>query len=150
MKKYLLILGLISCSSFLHPIEITSQPVSLKRQAAKKIAKSLIEEPSIDKAMKEYKMFPAQLKPNVAAEIIAKTLILEDLVNQQYQQLTGHTEGISSVAFSPDGRYVVSGSDDGTLILWKLYPDDIKQAILILRLKHGDLPAVSSVEVDRI
>src|SRR5690606_15289705 len=29
-----------------------------------------------------------------------------------------HPDGVISVAFSPDGQTVLSGSDDGTLILW--------------------------------
>jgi hypothetical protein len=32
--------------------------------------------------------------------------------------LTGHTGAVSSVAFSPDGTRIVSGSDDHTLRLW--------------------------------
>jgi len=30
----------------------------------------------------------------------------------------GHSEVISAIAFSPDGRYILSGSDDKTLKLW--------------------------------
>lgn len=33
---------------------------------------------------------------------------------------TGHTDGIESVAFSPDGRYALSGSGDHTLKLWEV------------------------------
>ena len=30
-----------------------------------------------------------------------------------------HDQGVTSVAFSPDGKYVVSGSDDGTARVWE-------------------------------
>ena len=34
------------------------------------------------------------------------------------QPLTGHTDVVTSVAFSPDGTRIVSGSDDNTVRLW--------------------------------
>ena len=37
--------------------------------------------------------------------------------------LFGHTDSVSSVAFSPDGHTIVSGSYDNTLRLWPAYPD---------------------------
>ena len=34
--------------------------------------------------------------------------------------LIGHTNWVNSVAFSPDGKYIVSGSNDNTLKIWEL------------------------------
>ncbi len=34
--------------------------------------------------------------------------------------LQGHIDRVSSVAFSPDGKYLASGSTDNTIKLWSL------------------------------
>jgi WD40 repeat protein len=34
------------------------------------------------------------------------------------QYLSGHTDSVTSVAFSPDGKIIAAGSDDETVILW--------------------------------
>ncbi|MER7693392.1 hypothetical protein ABTX87_52340, partial [Streptomyces sp. NPDC097610] len=33
-------------------------------------------------------------------------------------RLTGHTDGVTSVVFSPDGRTLASGGNDGKILLW--------------------------------
>jgi WD40 repeat protein len=39
-------------------------------------------------------------------------------IQQLGSPLIGHTQRVNSVAFSPDGQTLASGSDDGTIILW--------------------------------
>jgi WD40 repeat protein len=36
--------------------------------------------------------------------------------------LTGHTDVVRAVAFSPEGKRVLTGSDDNTARLWDLFP----------------------------
>src|SRR3989338_6791615 len=44
-----------------------------------------------------------------------------DVVNGECRHtLHGHTNGVHSVVWSPDGKTVVSGSDDGTIKFWNV------------------------------
>ena len=36
------------------------------------------------------------------------------------QEFKGHKDVISSVDFSPDGKYIITGSYDGTARVWKV------------------------------
>ncbi|MBW4433613.1 MAG: caspase family protein [Pelatocladus maniniholoensis HA4357-MV3] len=55
------------------------------------------------------------------------------------QRFQGHKDAVTSVAFSPDGQYIVSGSDDKTLRLWD------NQGRLIGQPFQGHEGAVTSV-----
>ena len=61
---------------------------------------------------------------------------------QTYQEravLTGHTDGVLSVAFSPDGQTLASGSRDDTVRLW-----DVATGTLQQTLTHtGSVPSVA-------
>ncbi len=55
------------------------------------------------------------------------------------QTLEGHTDWVTSVAFSPDGKQVVSGSGDGTVRLWDAATGALLQAL------EGHTSSVTSV-----
>jgi hypothetical protein len=50
-------------------------------------------------------------------------LLWRFLYDQSIRTFTGHSWNVGSVAFAPDGRTALSGSDDETLKLWDVRPD---------------------------
>ncbi|KAF5344804.1 hypothetical protein D9758_014415 [Tetrapyrgos nigripes] len=66
--------------------------------------------------------------------------IMNLLTGKYIQELQGHTHSISSVAFSPDGTKVASGSEDSTLRLW-----DVATGSHITEPLQGHTDSVESV-----
>ncbi|EIN12156.1 WD40 repeat-like protein [Punctularia strigosozonata HHB-11173 SS5] len=52
-------------------------------------------------------------------------LVYEVTTGQTIRTFKGHTDYVSSVAFSPDGKRVVSGSDDETVCIWDVQSEQL-------------------------
>ena len=62
---------------------------------------------------------------HAAVEASEEKVVAIQRVNTESIILSGHNAAVSSVAFSPDGTKVVSGSSDGNLILWDVKTEEI-------------------------
>ena len=59
-----------------------------------------------------------------------RTIRLWDVHTGEHKKiLTGHTDNIYSVVFSPDGQILASGSEDGTVRLWDTHTGEHKQTL---------------------
>ena len=58
---------------------------------------------------------------------------LRVLVHEQECTLTGHSNWVTSVAYSPDGKHVLSGSDDKTVKIWDAQTGKLVRVLLCHR-----------------
>ena len=61
--------------------------------------------------------------------------LVTDLFLKNVVELQKHTESVESVAFSPDGLMLASGSDDGTICLWNLRTCDFTHPYILTEHK---------------
>ncbi|MBW4452233.1 MAG: WD40 domain-containing protein [Nostoc indistinguendum CM1-VF10] len=51
---------------------------------------------------------------------MALNLIREIFSCEEIDTLTGHSDAVTSLVFSPDGQTLVSGSRDSTIKVWRI------------------------------
>lgn len=60
------------------------------------------------------------IDPQSLVPRLPKPKELRPFPNMLCLQYVGHTQGVSCISLSPDGEYLVSGSEDGTVRLWEV------------------------------
>ncbi|MBO1061190.1 MAG: hypothetical protein HEQ14_09750 [Aphanizomenon flos-aquae CP01] len=75
-------------------------------------------------------IFPGvvKAKPSVVVESTSQPQVISNkFIGNLLKTLTGHSDWVNSVAYSPDGQTLASGSDDKTIKLWDVKTGNLLQ-----------------------
>ena len=93
-----------------------------------KVAPEPIPPVEVEEKVLPPKVAPEPIPPKVVKKVVPKVtpVVIKGKVDRieetfnPVQIFEGHGKGISSVVFSPDGKYVVSASNDKTIKIWEI------------------------------
>jgi WD40 repeat protein len=69
-------------------------------------------------------------RPDAAEQLHPTMQLFDEIVRQgRVRTLDGHGDHVSRVAYSPDGRTLASGSEDGSVILWDPETGEARQTL---------------------
>lgn len=85
--------------------------------------------------------------PRCTGLITADTFGVEHHGGNTVTMLTGHSGPVRSVAYSPDGLLLASGSEDGSVRIWDMRKDG--EAVSPLRSGHGSVISVDFARNDK-
>ncbi|AFY83830.1 CHAT domain-containing protein [Oscillatoria acuminata] len=80
------------------------------------------------------------VKIPVKIPVLSPSVVTKPAIWQEVTTLMGHSSGVKSVAVSPDGRMIASGSFDQTIKLWDLQRGELKKTL------KGHTGTVTSVQ----
>ncbi|MEH2243107.1 nSTAND1 domain-containing NTPase [Nostoc sp.] len=91
--------------------------VSDGRLAASQDMKALIQGIKAGKQLQWWNFWKFGIKDNTRNQVVA-ALQSASYGIRESNTLEGHSGAVNTVSFSPDGRFIASGSDDKTIIVW--------------------------------